>query len=665
MGWLCVSALALGATITACDPPARRRDAGPGGDTMRPSGGADEDRDGIPDEFEGRSTNRDTDGDGTPDYLDADSDGDGLFDANEGGNPGGEPVDSDSDGMPDFIDLDSDGNGIPDASEGMNDTDGDGRPDASDLDDDGDLIRDLVEIGPSAASPIDSDGDGIPDFRDTDSDNDTISDLAEGETTDTDRDMTPDRLDLDSDDDTIPDAGEAGDADLATPPVDTDSDGDPNFRDADSDADGLSDAAEAAAGSSPTNADSDGDGVSDLVEVSSGTNPLDGSDSPRTRGDFVFLEPFMAPAEPRRDTLDFATNIRQADVYFLMDTTASMGGSVTSLRDSIASFIPLVRDAIPDVWIGAGSFRDYPVAPYGSGVDYAYRNCGNVTGDAATAIGYLSCYSLGNGNDIPESHTPAVWAVATGSRLAGNSGLTTAASCPAGHFGYPCFRSTAVPIIVLISDALSHNGPGSSNPYNNGALGGAAPTYVEAIAELNARNIRVIGIGQGPSGATHLTSFARDSGAVDGSGTPLYSQWSGGTIGATVLAQIETLAAQTRLDISVRYTDDASDSVDSFAAFVDHIEANTAGDAARDCDPRPAVDRDPVDGYPDTFENVTAGTRVCFDIIVKDNVVVPPTLMPQLFRGTIDVIGDGFTPLDNRDVFFLVPPTIRDPGDPI
>lgn len=663
-GWLCVSAITLGATITACDPPARRRDAGPLGDTMRPSGGADEDRDGIPDEFEGRTANRDTDADGTPDYLDADSDGDGIFDLYESGNPGGAPSDSDSDGMADFIDLDSDGNGIPDASEGMNDTDGDGRNDVSDLDDDGDIARDVIEIGPNASSPRDTDGDGAPDFRDTDSDGDTILDALEGESTDTNRDMIVDRIDRDSDGDTIPDSVEAGDADPSTLPVDTDGDGDFDFRDADSDADGLSDAAEAAATTSPTNADSDGDGVSDLVEVSSGTNPLDGADSPRTRGDFVFLEPFMRLAVPRRDTLDFATNIRQADVYFLMDTTGSMGGSVASLRASLAAFIPEVRAAIPDVWIGSGHFKDYPVSPYGSGGDFAYGNCGNVTADSAAAVGALGCFSVSGGNDGPESHTAALWAVATGSGLPGNSASRAAASCPAGTFGYPCFRSTAVPIVVLISDITAHNGPGGTEAYNDGAIGGHAPTYPEAIAALNARNIRVIGIGQGAGGAGDLQSFARDTGSVDAGGAPLYSTWSGGTIGATVLAQIETLAAQTRLDISIRYTDDASDAVDSFASFVDHIEANTAGDMTRGCVARAAEDTN-ADGYLDTFRGVTAGQRVCFDIVVKDNTTVMPTLVPQLFRGTINVIGDGFTPLDERDVFFLVPPTIRDPGDPI
>ena len=50
-----------------------------------PSGLTDADRDGISDAEEGAATNRDTDGDGTPDYLDTDSDNDGVSDEIEHG----------------------------------------------------------------------------------------------------------------------------------------------------------------------------------------------------------------------------------------------------------------------------------------------------------------------------------------------------------------------------------------------------------------------------------------------------------------------------------------------------------------------------------------------------------------------------------------------------
>jgi hypothetical protein len=383
----------------------------------------------------------------------------------------------------------------------------------------------------------------------------------------------------------------------------------------------------------------------------------------------------MESPDPPRDTLDFATDIRMADVYFLMDTTGSMGASVESLRESLAMFIDEVRREIPDVWIGNGFFKDYPVSPYGNfdSGDVAYRNCQNLTGDRDAAIGGLSCYSVGGGRDAPESHIAALWAVATGRALPGSSGLPWDASCPPGTWGYPCWREGAVPIVVLISDITAHNGhPASPTycrpavpgcPYDDAVIGGHAPTYMEAINALRERNVRVIGIGQGSGGRPDLEAIARDTGAVDGSGAPLYSTWSGGPIGITVLRQIQILANQTRFDISVVYEDDPSDSVETFSAFVDHIEAKTAGDAARGCNPFPAIDTN-GDGHLDTFQDVTAGQRVCFDIVVKQNNTVMPTSMPQLFRGTLRVMGDGFTELDRRDVYFLVPPRVEPPGGP-
>src|SRR5690606_638807 len=107
----------------------------------------------------------------------------------------------------------------------------------------------------------------------------------------TDGDGTPDRFDLDSDGDGFTDLEESGPAgrDATSPPADTDMDGIPDFRDPDSDNDGLSDLDERAAGTSPTNEDSDGDSVSDLIETAAGSDPNDATDSPLTRGDFVFV----------------------------------------------------------------------------------------------------------------------------------------------------------------------------------------------------------------------------------------------------------------------------------------------------------------------------------------------------------------------------------------
>ena len=49
--------------------------------------------------------------------------------------------DEDKDGYPDYLDDDSDGDGISDASEGLDDPDRDGRPSYLDLDSDGWFVK--------------------------------------------------------------------------------------------------------------------------------------------------------------------------------------------------------------------------------------------------------------------------------------------------------------------------------------------------------------------------------------------------------------------------------------------------------------------------------------------------------------------------------------------
>jgi hypothetical protein len=688
--------MAIVLALAGCSPtrPVGTRDGGEDGGAIELP---DADGDGIGDEWEGARDGVDTDGDGTPDYQDSDSDGDGIPDSVEGNTnrTTGEPADSDGDGTYDFRDLDSDDNGILDADELDDDIDGDGDPAFRDLDDDGDFIEDRVELGGNPAAPVDTDGDGAPDFQDVDSDNDTIADLHEA-VADTDMDGIPDRFDSDSDGDGILDSAEAGDADFRTPPIDTDSDLIPDFRDTDSDGDGIGDTDEVALGTDPRRADTDGDGVSDLVEIAAcppgdascagdATNP---ASSPRSRGDFVFFEPYMMPPLPARDTLDFATDLRVADVYFLMDTTGSMGGAISSLQAGLSTpgsgIIDRVRTVIPDVWFGVGGFDDYLVGGYGyaDSCDRAYYNLQDITASTTTAQAAVNRLATHFGGDGPESMFPALYSVASGLGLPGESGWNFTRStggdpgpiwsgcpdfppygaCPAGHRGWPCFRPGAVPIVVAITDIDSHNGPGDAHLYT--AAGSTdAPRYPATVAALNAANVRVIGIAVYGGGRAHLEQVARDTGALDAAGRPLVTDWSGGAISDEVVGQIQTLANQTPLDISVEYLDDPADGVDSWTAFVDHIEANTAGDPARGCAARGAEDTN-SDGHADTFRDVTPGNRVCFDIVVRQNDTVMPTTEPQIFRATLRVLGDGFTELDRRDVFFLVPGTVRGPGIP-
>jgi hypothetical protein len=654
----------------------------------------DSDGDTIGDFDEGRGTGIDTDGDGTADYLDPDSDGDGVLDADEAGDDvvTTPPVDTDGDGTLDFRDLESDGNGVPDEVEGGGDLDGDGRANSRDRDNDGDGILDTVEIGGDPAMPRDANGDGTFDFNTVDADADTISDTEE-QLEDTDGDGVIDMTDLDSDGDGWLDAEEAGDADLGTPAIDTDTDGIADFRDPDSDADGLSDEAERAAGTSTVRADTDGDGVSDLIEVGAGTSPTDGSVSPRTRGDFVFLVPYMQPPDPLRDTLQFSTNLQRADVYFMMDNTGSMGGTITNLQAGLTgTVIPGIVSGIPEAWFGVGGFDDYPIGSYGNtpatcgsyygggartdsaGVqhDQAFFQYQIMTSSSAAAQTAVNRYQTNCGNDGPESGVAALYALAARDTLGGYARFpgTTPPTCPRGYRGSACFRPDAVPIVIVMTDVDQHNAPTCSCNYATTVPGGG-PSWTNTIAQLATLNARVVGVATSTGARPFLERLVTDTtlarGAT-GTAASYVLTASGGSGLSSVIVDLVRRAAAVPLDVSARAVDlvDPGDTVDAVAAFVDHLEPNATGAPGLTCTAGFATtDRAGIDGdsFPDTFQRVTPGSPVCFDIIPKQNDTVPATLVPQIFRAQIDVIGDGFTPLDDRVVYFLVPPRIPNPDE--
>lgn len=153
---------------------------------------ADADGDGIPNivELGGDDVAGDKNNNGIPDYKDAaivectDANNDGICDTIP------PKYDTDGDGIPNHLDLDSDGDGVFDIVEnghGDWDTDGDGRIDIGLIVDvDGDGLPSLVDADDNDANNvglltpvIDTDGDGVPDYLDTDSDGDCIPDNQE------------------------------------------------------------------------------------------------------------------------------------------------------------------------------------------------------------------------------------------------------------------------------------------------------------------------------------------------------------------------------------------------------------------------------------------------------------------------------------------------------
>jgi len=220
--------------------------------------GPDADGDGLADDANATTPNKD--GDTQPDYQDIDSDNDGIADSVEG------TGDPDGDGLPNYLDLDSDNDGILDVTEGdsacVDTTPRDGACDGPDADGDG-LADDA-----SGVAPPDTDGDGAADFVDLDSDNDGASDVTEGASgcaDTTPADAVCDGPDADND-------GVADDVTIQDAP-DTDSDGVPDFRDLDTDNDGIVDVIEVGSGCADADEnavcdgpDGDGDGIPDSID---------------------------------------------------------------------------------------------------------------------------------------------------------------------------------------------------------------------------------------------------------------------------------------------------------------------------------------------------------------------------------------------------------------
>jgi uncharacterized repeat protein (TIGR01451 family) len=150
--------------------------------------------------------NKNKDQDFRPNAYDLDSDGDGIVDVLEAGFPDANfngNVDgvvnangwasviaarvslglryTDSDPYPDYLDIDSDDDGIPDNIEGQS-TAGYKLPVTTDTDGDGlaDTYDNIVGFGGSGIFLYDHDSDGTPDYLDLDTDNDGQLDIVEG-----------------------------------------------------------------------------------------------------------------------------------------------------------------------------------------------------------------------------------------------------------------------------------------------------------------------------------------------------------------------------------------------------------------------------------------------------------------------------------------------------
>lgn len=404
----------------------------------------------------------------------------------------------------------------------------------------------------------------------------------------------------------------------------------------DRDNDGIPDADEAMYGTNPDVADSDGDGYGDGVEVLAGTDPTDAS-SRIADDDFYVVLPYEDPAQLRE--LDFTARLGRGDIFFLVDTTGSMGIAISNVSSSLAStIVPAVNAAIADVVMGVGDFRDFPVSPYGDPGDWPFETRQAMTSDIAAVQAALTRLRAGGGADGPEAEVEGLFRSVAGTCAAGGGG-----------FGGACFRPMSHPIIVVVTDNQAHNGPGGANPYS-----GVSPTpatYAATVAALNGQNVKIVGCAVDPTppgfpfpipseARAHLESVARDTGSTASSGGLTVYDARGGAVSTAVVDGIADLVGATTQDINSQTRDDTSDAVDA-TRFIKAVRPLRATRATR-------FDET-------TFYGVVSGTTVTFEVRFEND-FLPHQPYVQIFQAFIDVldIASG-TVVDTRNVYIVVP----------
>jgi hypothetical protein len=429
--------------------------------------------------------------------------------------------------------------------------------------------------------------------------------------------------------------------------------------------------------------------------------------------DFFFILPYQDAAGSQTKPLDFSTAIPSLDVFFLMDTTGSMEGEITNLESALTgTVVPQIKAVLANTEFGVGAFDDFPDNGDADGegadgtLDQPLKLRQAITATTSlvqTAVDGLSTGGepIGNGGDLPEAGIEALYQVATGSGLTGPSPT----SVPANHTGVGGvgFRAGTMPVIVSISDASSHTvGTDPNYPASCGDPYASTPSNIPAFAHTNAQTEAALGaicarvVGIAPVNGTcdaeaYYTAFATATGArvppaawdvgtrptgcsetqccigqngagmaTDANGLcPLVFRAStdGTGVSTSVVTGINMLtrfATFTVTDTTTgSNTDTSGNPLPAGHTTADFITAIVP--TGYTLPPPPPALPDPTFNATE-FQNVTPGTQVQFNVNAFNNFVMP-TNEAQIFSATIQVLAGGCTPLDQRTVLILVPPT--------
>jgi hypothetical protein len=184
----------------------------------------------------------------------------------------------------------------------------------------------------------------------------------------------------------------------------------------------------------------------------------------------------------------------KVDVYFLADTTGSMGGEIAAVKASASSILSSTA-GLGDVQFAVGEYKDI-------GDSYQYRLNTGMTANQSTAQNAINMWGASGGGDDYESQLQALYFAATQSATG--------------------WRSGSAKILVWFGDYPGHDPAGS-----------AAITEATATASLVAGHIKVEAIDVGI-----LNGIGQASRIAAATGGTFYSGIDSSSIVATIQAAI-------------------------------------------------------------------------------------------------------------------------------
>ncbi|MBR4986867.1 MAG: hypothetical protein IKY83_14130 [Proteobacteria bacterium] len=498
----------------------------------------------------------------------------------------------------------------------------------------------------------------------------------------------------DSDNNGIPNCTEAGNN--PHKPLDTDGDTIPDYLDHDNDGDTLSDVYEIGKGYDYNSADSDGDGADDLIEVGAGTDPMNPKVNPQSEGKFVFKVPYKQKTEPAKQSMSLATSVQMVDIYFAIDTSASMQQEITTLKTELPAMLDMMRckdldkecadnsdcrglndgkaicsvagrcivdpntviakneegkdeivGCFVDMWTGFGVWGNLNT----------FRNWQSLDADPAKTTKALNAVVF-NALGDDENSVQVGACVSEGTTYCTNSDSIKCYN-GSGRVGCAGFRPDAIKILIQAGDEG-----------NSDQMGWKMSDANKTGNSLRKNNIRYIGLygtdESSDKGLSQVACWAGSCAASDNCALTCQSMTKDEKAGlylaeikdANIKEKTVSIVRKLAKDMNLHITTEVEDVDKNAAKLIKSLKVNVTDEAVqgRSCTKVQGISNET---FP-SIDKIAPGTSICFDVIPVDNQeLFKPTEEPQVVKAKIKIMGDGST-LNSGIAYFLIPPKIHE-----